>query len=272
MFNRDNSIRTRQAAGQVAIGGFAALACGEAVEIIGISGYDFVVIDAEHGSIGFSSLVQMIRAADAVGISAIVRIPDKSPSYILRLLDAGAAGILAAHLRTREDAEALVKAVKFAPEGERGACPSTRVAGYRQKDWTGFARRSNAQTIVWGLIEDVEGVENIEEIGAVKGLDGVIFGNFDLSQAMGHEGELHHPAVLAMFERVKRGLRGSHVELIALTAFEPGGMQGARERSARIVIQGSDRGILTNVLRSTFEQLSSVFRPGETADRTPIPY
>lgn len=256
----ENTIRKRLAAGQVALGAVIQTASPEVIEMLGLSGYDFAVIDTEHGTIDLATLVHMIRAADAVGISAVVRVPDHTPSFIMRVLDAGAAGVLMPHLCTRADAEALVSAVKYAPLGERGACPATRATGHFAVDWPDFARRTNEQTLAWGLVEDMEGVENINEIAAVPGLDAVMFGNFDLAQSKGLPGQLQHPVIQELFFRVKAALQARGVELIGLTAYEPGGRPAALERGAKIVIDGSDRGLISAGFRRMVQELREVFR------------
>ncbi|MDO8704331.1 MAG: aldolase/citrate lyase family protein [Sulfuricaulis sp.] len=260
VIRRENTIRRRLADGGVALGGVVQTGSPEAVEMMGHAGYDFVLIDTEHGTIDLGMLVHMIRAADAVGLSSMVRVPDHTPSHILRVLDAGAAGILAPHLRSAAEAQALVRAVKFAPVGERGACPSTRATGHLTRDWAAFVREANRDTLVWGLIEDRDGVEAIDEIVAVDGLDGLMFGPFDLAQALGLPGAVTHMQVDALRERVRLAAQARGVQLISLSVWEPGGMTGAKARGARVVIEGSDRALLSAGFRRVCDELSAVFR------------
>lgn len=255
-----NAIRRRLAQGDVALGAVVQMASPEAVEMLGLAGYDFAVIDTEHGTIDSALLVHMIRAADAVGVASIVRVPDHSSSHILRVLDAGAAGILAPHVRTPGDAMALVRSVKFAPEGERGACPSTRATGHLTRDWPSFVQQANRDTLVWCLIEDREALDAIDAIAAVPGVDGLMFGPFDLAQALGLPGQIGHPEVNTLRDKVLKAANARGVELISLSVWEPGGMAGARTRGARVVIEGSDRALLSTGFRRVFDELSSVFR------------
>jgi 4-hydroxy-2-oxoheptanedioate aldolase len=261
MKQRINKIRQRLANGDVALGATVQTASPEAVEMVGMAGYDFVWIDAEHGTIDLGTLVHMIRAADAMDLTSIVRVPDHSPSFITRTLDAGALGILAPHVRSKEEAQALVRAVKYGPRGERGACPSTRATGHLAANWTEFSRAADKDTMVWVLIEDREGVEHIEEIVSVPGVDAVLFGPFDMSQALGHEGDIAHSEVRSLLKRVEQAARSAGVELISLAKWEPGEFEGAKHRGAKIIVEGNDRTILSTGLRRCFKELRDALRP-----------
>jgi 4-hydroxy-2-oxoheptanedioate aldolase len=257
---QENQILRRIAAGDVAIGASAQMASPESVEMIGHAGYDFVWIDAEHGTMDLGILAHMIRAADACGITTVVRVPDHTPSFILRVLDAGALGILAPRVRNRDEMEALVRAVKYGPAGERGACPQTRAAGHLVTDWIEYSTRTDRETLVWALIEDPEGVKNIEEIVSVPGLHAIMFGAFDLSQALGHPGEVEHPEVCAQRQRVEAAARARGVEVVALLSGAVGELERARDRGAKIVICGNDRVILSTGFRESAKKAMSLLR------------
>jgi 2-keto-3-deoxy-L-rhamnonate aldolase RhmA len=236
-------IRTKLETGQRVFGVTIQLACPEAAEIAGYAGLDYVWLDAEHGTLGIGDINELVRAADASGIDAIVRIPDHTPSYIQRVLDIGAAGIMAPHIRTVSDAAAVVAAAKFAPEGTRGACPCTRWMGHYMADWESDFRRANADVLVFGLIEDLEGVENVQEIAEQSGLDGLVFGPFDLSQSIGFEGNIVHPDIEKMHARVTSAARAAGIEYIALVGWEFGDASSMAANS-RIINVSSDRGAL----------------------------
>ena len=165
-------IRNKLDAGERVFGITVQLPSPDIVELAGYAGLDFAWIDAEHGTMDLGDINQLVRAADASGIDAIVRVPDHSPSFIQRVLDLGATGIMAPHVRTVAEAAGLVAAAKFAPAGIRGAWPATRAVGHLTFDWTRDYRRANEDVLVFGLVEDVEGVENVDAI-AKAGLDGL---------------------------------------------------------------------------------------------------
>jgi 2-keto-3-deoxy-L-rhamnonate aldolase RhmA len=250
-----NAYRAAHAAGRWAVGFTVQMGSPEIVEAAGYAGYDFVWIDAEHGTLDLSILVSMFRAAEAAGIASVVRVPDLTPSFITRVLDAGGNGIIGPHICTREDAEALVRAVKFAPAGGRGACPSTRATGHTAFDWTEFRRFADQDTIVWALIEDAQGVENIDAIAAVPGLDAILFGPFDLSQSLGHGGDIRAPVVLAAREKVLASCQRAGVELVSIVSWEPDGLAGAKARKARVLAKNSDRGLLMQGMKADLASL-----------------
>ncbi|UFS58766.1 HpcH/HpaI aldolase family protein [Subtercola endophyticus] len=220
------------------------LPSADAVELVGLTGYDFAWIDAEHGTLDLSDINALIRAADAVDIDAIVRVPDHNPSFIQRVLDAGATGIMAPHIRTLEDARAIVAAAKFSPEGIRGACPSTRGVGHLALDWKKTYRTANDDVLVFGLIEDIEGVENVESIAKESGLDGLVFGPFDLSMALGLEGDVAHPQIEAMHTRVIEAARDAGIQYIAIPSWEFGGYEKLIANGVRMFNVTGDRGAL----------------------------
>jgi 2-keto-3-deoxy-L-rhamnonate aldolase RhmA len=154
--------------------------------------------------VGITETAPLIRAADAAGIPSLVRIDCSNPDNVLHVLDYGAIGVQAPHIRTRQDAEAVVRAVKYHPEGQRGMCPQVRAAGYGGwRDWAEYWPIANEETMVIAVIEDPEGMENIEAIAQVPGIDVIWVGIGDLGQAMGIGGKLDHPLLIDAQRRGK---------------------------------------------------------------------
>src|SRR5215218_2010932 len=122
----DNKIRIALRDRSVAFGTWAQMNAPEFCEIAGRSGLDFVIVDMEHGAFGIDSAVNMIRAVEAGGAAPVIRVPDASRSGILKALEAGAVGLLVPNVDSKQMAEEIVAAARFAPRGTRGACPCTR--------------------------------------------------------------------------------------------------------------------------------------------------
>ncbi|WMN01749.1 HpcH/HpaI aldolase family protein [Rhodococcus erythropolis] len=257
------NIRSKIEAGQRAYGSTVQFPYPEIVEIVGYTGFDYVWIDAEHGTMDLSQIAELIRAADASRVDSIVRVPDHDASFIGRVLDAGATGIMVPHVDSVAVAEKVVAAAKFSPLGTRGACPSVRWLGHLSEDWNAEYRRADQDTLVFALIEDVAGVENAERIAEVQGLDGLVFGPFDLAMALGHDGEIHHPEVVAMHDRVVGAANAAGIEYVsASAAWEPGGSQGLIDSGSRVVNVTGDRGLLAfahrQALAAIQQELSDV--------------
>lgn len=194
--------------GKTVIGPFMKLPEPALVEIFGRAGFDYVIIDTEHGPMSIESAENLVRAAELVGITPVIRIRENDASLVSRALDIGAEGVQVPQIGRAADAEAVVKAAKFAPEGERGVCRFVRAAQYTHVDRFEYFRRANADTTVIIHIEGREGVENIDGILAVPGLDVAFIGPYDLSQSLGVPGQVDHPEVArAMADVVEKARR-----------------------------------------------------------------
>lgn len=254
-------IRRKLAAGESVFGVTFQLPSAELIEIAGGAGYDYAWIDAEHGSFSLSDIRHMIRAADAVGIDSIVRVPDHSASYIQRVLDLGAAGIMAPHVRTVADATALVAASTYSPTGIRGACPSIRSVGHLSVDWQTDYRAADDDVLIFGLIEDVEGVDNVEDIAAVPGLSGLVFGPFDLGMAMGVHGDVSNFNVRSDHDRVVAACAATGIEYVtAGISWEFGAYPST---GSRIVTVTADRGAIYGLFADSLRDAKGLTDSGE---------
>jgi len=178
-----------------------------AVEILARAGIDFVIIDMEHCPMDLGPLAQLIRAADAAGIAPLVRVPEVDTALIKRVLNLDAAGIVIPH-GTRESCEALARAARYAPEGERGACPIVRATGYWPEDWSAYAQKANRQVMLLPLIENRSAIEDIDAIAATPGIDGLFIGPYDLSVSVGAPGaDFDHPTMSAALDRIVASCR-----------------------------------------------------------------
>jgi 4-hydroxy-2-oxoheptanedioate aldolase len=251
-----NRVKQRLASGEVATGVSVQLASPDIVEIIGISGYDFVWIDSEHGSFELETTVHMMRAADAAGTTPIVRVPGQHRREIGRVLDAGAKGVIVPNIDSGAEAHSAVEAAKYQtkshPKGRRGACPRIRASGHQARDWATFAEWSNANTSVWLLVESIAGVEQIDEILAVDGVDAIMPGPFDLSVSMGYPGQTTHPAVQKKLDYVTEKALKKNIDVVGVLMGMRAEEQALEfehwvERGCRIINVTSDRRILNGI-------------------------
>lgn len=251
-------IRNKLKSDQAAFGVTLQMPSPDEVEIAGHAGLDYIWIDAEHGTMDLGDINVMVRAADAVGIDSIVRVPDQTPSFIQRVLDTGATGILVPHMRTPEDARAIVAAATYAPPGIRGACPTIRAFGHMSANWAEDLSRARKDVLVFGLIEDIEGVENIEAIAAA-GLDAVMFGPFDLAVALGLDGNVKHPKIVEMGARVRRAAVAAGIQCFALLGWDAGTLESLAAEGVRIFNIGGDKGGLFVYLRDAKRKADEAF-------------
>ncbi len=176
------------------------------VELLATTGVDQIFLDAEHGPLSERDCEDMIRAADLFDVPIQIRVPVNQPHVILRYLDIGASNIMVPHATTRADAERAVKAVRYPPEGERGFF-FTRGANRLGLSAAEYMQRANEETLVTALFEDVAGIDEIEAMAQVDGLNCIFVGRFDLASSMGLTGQPWHDDVQAVVDRVRDACR-----------------------------------------------------------------
>jgi 2-keto-3-deoxy-L-rhamnonate aldolase RhmA len=179
------------------------------IEFYGHLGFDYIIIDAEHLAVDKSTCQQLVRAADLVGMTSIVRVPDRSAPTILGFLDLGAWGIYAPHVQTAADAEAVVQAVKYAPQGHRSMnYPRPMKYGITDSPVDMYAQ-ANEDTIVIVLVEEPAGLRNLDSILTVKDVDVVGIGDGDLSHALGFVGNKLHPELRRVVDEAESKVAAS---------------------------------------------------------------
>ena len=150
-----------------------------------VAGFDFFILDTEHGSFSLETVSDMMQMARMEGITPIVRVPDFSYPFIARTLDAGAMGVMVPRVKTRAQVEQIVRAVKYPPMGERGMMNARTNTDYRGMTIGEYGAQANQETMVIVQIETREAVEDIDAILAVPGVDAALMGPADLSVSLG---------------------------------------------------------------------------------------
>lgn len=185
---RENKAKKRLYAGETIYGIFANAISPELIEIMGISGFDFAVVDSEHSSSGPETNRILNMAGECRGIPMFTRVPNKLDSTILRYCDAGAQGLLVPQVNSREEAEKIVRAAKYYPCGMRGfTMPRNADYGFCKGD---YIQHNNENMLIAVQCENVAGVPHVSEIAAVEGIDVVFIGPMDLTESMGIVGQV----------------------------------------------------------------------------------
>jgi 4-hydroxy-2-oxoheptanedioate aldolase len=222
---RTNTLKQQLRDGKPAFGVMITFPSAPVVEMLGCMGFDWVLIDNEHGSIGVESAEELIRAAELTGIAPIVRPVANKPDVIAPFLDRGAWGVQVPHVNTRAEAEAAVAACKYFPHGTRGIFSRGRPANYGIGGATTaeYAAAANENTLVCLMLEEVEAIKNIDEIVTVQGIDVLFIGSGDLSQSMGYVGQQTHPEVQVLMEDGVKRIRkaGIHAGVSCPDALVP---------------------------------------------------
>lgn len=173
-------IKTRLAAGERLLGALLRLGSEELVEMVAISGFDFVLLDTEHGAADVTELRRHLVLAETHGVPVLVRVGGHEPALVLRVLDAGAEGVVAPHVDTAEQAAALVASAHYPPLGVRGFATYGRTGRFGLVDAEQHRRAAAERTLVIGMIESPAGVAQAAAVVATPGLDGIMVGTADL--------------------------------------------------------------------------------------------
>ena len=205
----ENRTKAKLAAGEPVFGCFVRTAEPSLVEYVALLGWDFLVFDGEHGTLQPNQVEDLCRAVEPHGVTPIVRVTTNDPPTILRFLDTGAHGVHVPWVNSAAEAERAVRFVKYSPRGQRG------LAGSRASEWglreplSAYVERANRETLVVIQVETQDAVDAIDDYLAIDGVDVLFLGPTDLSQSLGHPGDLGHPDVVAALERVAAAVIGS---------------------------------------------------------------
>ena len=172
--------------------------------ILKAAGAQFLFLDMEHSGFGFDTLKQLLRYMEAAELPTLVRPPSRHYHHIARALDVGAEGIMLPMVGSGEEAARIVAHAKYPPHGHRGVALGVAHDRYAPGAPVTKMRAANRQVSVFPIVETRPGVENVEEIAATEGVDGIWIGHFDLSTALGSPGQFDHPDVMAAEQRVAR--------------------------------------------------------------------
>jgi 2-keto-3-deoxy-L-rhamnonate aldolase RhmA len=197
--------------GKKTIGTISHMLSATAIECLGFTGLDYVIVDMEHSPVDTEGAQQLIIAAKGAGIAPFARVKEISRSPVLKMLDVGAHAVIVPCVETVEQAEALVQYAKFTPLGSRGFCP-TRDGGWGYACHAAggienYMQICNQETLLILQCETIGCLENIETITSMKGVDGILIGPFDLSIALGKPAKFDDPEIKEAFRRILKACK-----------------------------------------------------------------
>lgn len=217
----------------------------EVVEVLAGAGVDFVVIDREHGAIDLRTMTTMIAVARGLALPVFVRVPGHAPAEVQPALDAGATGLFVPHVDDKAVARRVVDACRFPPVGHRHGSPANRAGDWGAAGLAEVVRRGNDDVTIVAQVETPRAVENIDEIIAVPGLDGVFIGPFDLALSSGLS-----PGSTEFRELVTRAEQAVAGRLV-LGGVASGGMTA---KGYSFVMVGADTSLLAGSARSLMDR------------------
>jgi 4-hydroxy-2-oxoheptanedioate aldolase len=210
---RPNPLKQKLADGKKVFGSWLGMANPIATEVLALAGYDFLLLDNEHGPATLHDTLLQLQAMSATEAAGVVRVPWNDPVYLKRALDIGAEGVMIPSVETAEQAERAVRACRYPPHGFRGsAYQVVRGAGYGIGT-ADYPKTAAANLLVICQIETRQAVENIAAIAAVDGVDLLFIGPNDLGGSIGRFGELDHPELDELIRRAEAAIKASGKKL-----------------------------------------------------------
>ena len=207
-----NLLREKLQSSEKVLGTFFEIGGATAVECLGIAGLDFLVIDTEHGPFDVESTMDFVRAAELRGITPFVRVKDTTRPSILKMLDIGAMGLIVPCVNSVDEVRRLVEYAKYCPLGRRGfAMTRSASFGFAQStaDIGMHFEKCNRETMLIPQCETMGALENIGEIAAIDGVDGIFVGPYDLSVALGKPAQLGDPEVTGAIAAVLKACKAA---------------------------------------------------------------
>ena len=261
---QENQVRRKVIAGETAVGCFLGLGSPSVAELLAYSGYDWLLVETEHNALDSAQVERMLMAIDGSGAMPMVRVPPSDLFAIQKALDVGAMGIIVPMVKTVEEAEAVVAATRYPPEGNRGFGP-LRASRYTL-DYEDYLERANQNILVGLLLETAEAVEDLEQIASVPGVDLLYMGMWDLSLALGVDPRRQpNPETDAVIDKALKVGRDTGVA-IGIGVGSPEDLAHRLDQGFAFLGYGSDYSLLVGGAKSALETFRAS-QSGKVEDR-----
>jgi len=239
------SLRRALAAGRPTLGYLVTMPSVPLVQTLARTGVDWLMLDMEHASVGIESIAAMIAATAGTPVTPLVRVPGTRPEVVKPVLDGGALGVVFPQIATRADAEATTQSVRYAPAGRRGYGPTYAALRWGLSNLD-YLKAANDAVVNVVLIESLAGVEALDEILGVAGLDVVAIARGDLSENLGVAGQPDHPRLREVVARAEAKILARAGAALGGIAFSADDARAMIERGYRFVVLGSDAGLIAS--------------------------
>lgn len=260
------SFKSRLAKKDPVMGTLVFLSSADVVEVLAIIGFDYVIIDLEHSPTNSETAIHMVRAAQLHGTAPLIRVRENSEKLILQALEMGAEGIVVPFVQSADDVIRAARAIRYAPEGTRGTCTTSRSSKYGtlKATFLEHTRNMNDQIALVALIEDMTGVNAIQEIVSCDpGVDAVLVGRSDLSASIGRIGKANHPDVLDATMRIIQAANSNSRPVAAgIVLGGPDETGKWLATGCRFIAYGTDIGFLLNAATQAHQAFKAAIGGG----------
>lgn len=254
---RKNLLKQKIREGGAVIGSFVKMNDASSVEILAIAGFDFFVVDTEHVAFDREQLLTILRAAEAYGITPIVRVRENNQVEILQNLDLGFTGVQVPNVDTAEEAKAMVASVKYTPIGVRGLSPSVRACNYGTMAVKDYIQMANEETMIVSHCETVTCVNNLDEVLKVEGIDVIFIGPMDLSQSLGVPGEAGSDLVKNTVTTIIDKCKASGMA-IGTTAATPEAAKALIDRGVQFILYSTDQAMMMKAAKTAIAGINEL--------------
>ncbi len=251
-----SALKRRLADGDTVLGCFLSLGSPLASELMGNAGYDWALVDLEHGAGGESEALHQLQAISCTPAAAIVRVESHARQRAHRVLDLGAHGIMFPHIDTPEEARDAAAAMRYPPLGVRGVAFSNRVCEFGS-NFRPYLEASASALLTIVQIETRPAVENVDAIASVPGVDVLFIGPSDLSHSYGILGEFEHPDFLQAIDRTVAAAK-RHGKALGILLPKPADFAHYHDLGFRFIASGSDAVLLNNTARALVKSLQEM--------------
>lgn len=251
-----NQFKTRLQKGETLIGCWLNLGSSVTAEIVGRTGYDWVLIDLEHGAGVEKDVLFQLQALESTPATALVRVESFERQRIHRVLDMGAAGVMCPRINSVDEARKFAGALRYPPEGSRGVAKMVRATGFG-RDFSEYHKNQKDNILGILQIESVEALDCIDEMAAIDGVDVLFVGPADLSMAMGIFGQFDHPrfqdAMKATVDAATKAGKAAGILLL-----NPADAVACHDLGMRMIACGADAAFVAGGAQSTLDQMNSI--------------
>ena len=251
--------------GEPTLGAFLSTGYPVNAEIVGLAGFDFVLIDLEHGMGSERDVLSQLHALEHTPAAAVVRVESHERQRVHRILDLGAHGIMFPRVHNAADAQACVEAMRYPPDGVRGVATLVRASGYG-RNFTDYRDRTKSSLLTIVQIESAEAIANVEAIAAVDGVDALFIGPMDLTTSLGIFRQYDHPAYTDALARTINAAR-RFGRALGILLSSPDDFPRYYGLGFRLITCGTDTSFLQTAARQTAEALRAALVPRATPPR-----
>lgn len=248
-------IKKRLTSGETLAGCWLNLGSSVTAEIVGLSGYDWVLIDLEHGAGEQKDLLHQLQALEHTPVAALVRVESFQKERIHRVLDLGANGVMVPRIKSMEEAKAAISGIHYPPAGVRGVAKMVRATGFG-KNFAAYKEGSMDNILGVIQIETVEALEELDEIAGLPGVDVLFIGPADLTMALGIDGDLSHPLFIDAVDKIVSSAVKAD-KAVGILIFDPDDFEKYSAMGIQLIACGSDATFVANGARELARKLNS---------------